>query len=145
MTGWLLPDDQPFLFDAVAASGWRSEPLDAVVNDIPCATLSPALPKQWTHLAGSFQGVPCPGRRALSDCTAIYRTQPLRANMADHSQDWECSSLKPTKCSCPDGLLSDGPLSKSLQMDSVRESNRDRNGTAVRSPQCAKGDSIRST
>jgi putative transposase len=40
---------------------------------------------------------------------------PLRANMVTRSQDWEWSSLKPTARSGPDGLLSEGPVSKRSQ------------------------------
>ena len=37
---------------------------------------------------------------------------PLRACMVNRSQDWEWSSLKPTRRSGPDGLLSSGPVMK---------------------------------
>lgn len=37
---------------------------------------------------------------------------PKRANLVDRSQDWESSSLLPTACSGPEGLLFEGPVPK---------------------------------
>lgn len=64
---------------------------------------------------GRFKAFPVQSDEHYLAVLRYVERNPLRANIVERSQDWEWSSLKPTVRSCPEGLLSDGPLVKPSQ------------------------------
>ena len=62
---------------------------------------------------GRFKAFPVQDDEHYWTVLRYIERNPLRAGLVERSQDWEWSSLKPSKRSGPEGLLSTGPLEKS--------------------------------
>ncbi|QDU55356.1 REP-associated tyrosine transposase [Aeoliella mucimassa] len=61
---------------------------------------------------GRFKAFPIQDDEHYWTVLRYVERNPLRAGLVARSQDWEWSSLKSTTRSCPEELLSDGPLEK---------------------------------
>ena len=61
---------------------------------------------------GRFKAFPIQDEEHFLIVLRYIERNPLRANLAERSQDWEWSSLKSTEPSEPIELLSDGPVAK---------------------------------
>ncbi len=61
---------------------------------------------------GRFKAFPIQDDEHYWTVLRYVERNPLRASMVRRSQDWQWSSLKPTARSAPEGLLSEGPLTK---------------------------------
>ncbi|WP_010583945.1 transposase [Schlesneria paludicola] len=64
---------------------------------------------------GRFKAFPIQADDHFLTVLRYVERNPLRANLVERSQDWEWSSLNPTARSGPEGLLSEGPVTKSDQ------------------------------
>ena len=73
----LVFDTEPFSFGVVAAWGWGSEPMDAMVADFARASIPSPLPLQRTRLARAFQSVSNRGGRALVDGSPLRGAERL--------------------------------------------------------------------
>ena len=62
---------------------------------------------------GRFKAFPIQSDEHFATVLRYIERNPLRAGLVERSQDWEWSSLKPSRRSDPEGLLSAGPFAKS--------------------------------